>query len=56
VEYLLVAQDERHVTQHIRQTDGRWRLADIRGADGRVELSSVGCVLTLSDVYERVEM
>lgn len=55
-EYLLVAQDEYHVVQYVRQQDGRWLLSDIRGADGRVELSSVGCVLTLSDVYERVDM
>lgn len=55
-EYLLVAQDEYHVVQYVRQRDGRWLLADIRGAEGSVELTSVGCVLTLSDVYERVEM
>ncbi|HEX8501105.1 MAG TPA: Uma2 family endonuclease [Pyrinomonadaceae bacterium] len=55
-EYLLIAQDEYHVAQHIRQTDGRWLLSDIRGAESRVELPSVGCVLTLSDIYERVEM
>ena len=55
-EYLLVEQNEYHVVQYVRQHDGRWLLADIRGADGRVELPSVECVLTLSDVYERVEM
>jgi len=41
---------------YVRQQDGRWLLADIRGAEGRVELLSVECVLALSDVYERVEM
>jgi Uma2 family endonuclease len=55
-EYLLVAQDEYHVAQHTKQTDGRWLLADIRGAEGRVELPSVGCVLSLADIYEKVEM
>ena len=55
-EYLLVAQDERHVAQHTRQADGHWLLADIRGAEGRVELPSVGCVLSLADVYEKVEV
>ena len=55
-EYLFIAQNEYHVAQHIKQADGRWLLADIRGADGRAELSSGGCVLALSDVYERVEM
>jgi Uma2 family endonuclease len=55
-EYLLVEQDEYHVVQYVRQRDGRWLLADIRGAEASVELSSVGCVLKLADVYERVEM
>jgi Uma2 family endonuclease len=55
-EYLLVEQNEYHVVQYVRQQDGRWMLADIGGVEARVELSSVGCVLTLADVYERVEM
>ncbi|MET0623567.1 MAG: Uma2 family endonuclease [Pyrinomonadaceae bacterium] len=55
-EYILIAQDEYHVAQHTKQPDGRWLLADIRGAEGRVELTSVECVLSLADVYERVEM
>lgn len=53
-EYLLISQDEYHVTQHVKQTDGRWLLTDIRGREGRVELASVQCVLVLNEVYERV--
>jgi Uma2 family endonuclease len=53
-EYLLVAQDEHYIAQHIRQPDGRWLLADIRGLESRIELASVGCVLALSEVYDRV--
>jgi Uma2 family endonuclease len=55
-EYLLVAQGEYHIAQHTKQADGRWLLADIRGANGRVELPSVGCDLSLLDVYQKVEM
>ncbi len=55
-EYLLVAQDEYHIAQHTKQSDGRWLLADIRGQEGRVDLPSVGCALSLSDVYERVKI
>lgn len=54
--YLLVEQDAYHVVQYVRQPDGRWLLANIRGAEGRVELASVGCAVRLADVYERVEM
>ena len=53
-EYLLVSQDEYHVTQYVKQPDGRWLLTDIRGRESRVELASVQCVLALSEVYERV--
>lgn len=56
VEYLLVSQNTHHVTQYVKQPDGRWLLADIRGAEGRVELSSVGCALTMTEIYEKVEM
>lgn len=56
LEYLLVSQDDYHVTQYVKQQDGRWLLADIRGAEGRVELRSVGCALTTAEIYDRVEL
>jgi Uma2 family endonuclease len=55
-EYLLVSQDEHHVTLHTKQTDGRWLAAEARGANESVELSSVGCAVGLREIYERVEM
>ncbi|HEX5708013.1 MAG TPA: Uma2 family endonuclease [Pyrinomonadaceae bacterium] len=55
-EYFLVSQDERHVTRHARQPDGRWLASDVSGPDDSVELSSVGCVLRLREIYERVEV
>ena len=53
-EYLLVSQDEYRVEHNAKQMDGRWLLTDIRGREGRVELVSVGCVLALSEIYDRV--
>ena len=55
-EYLLVAQDKCHVTQYVKQPDGRWLLADIRDLEGRVELASVPCTFALSEVYDRVSL
>jgi Uma2 family endonuclease len=55
-EYLLVSQDEHHVTQHVKRDDGRWLLTDVRSLEGKLELSSVGCVLTLTEVYDRVSL
>jgi Uma2 family endonuclease len=54
-EYLLIAQDRRRVELFSRQTDGRWILSQLSGADAEVELASVGCRLALADVYDRVE-
>lgn len=55
-EYIIVSQDKYHVTQYVKQADGRWLLSDIRGTDGVVELASVGCVLDLKEIYERVTL
>jgi Uma2 family endonuclease len=53
-EYVIVSQDEYHVTQYVKQEDGRRLLSDIRGKDASVELTSVGCTLAMSEIYERV--
>ena len=53
-EYLLAAQDDYHVAQHVRRPDGRWLLADIRGPESRVELESVGCTLSAKEIYDGV--
>jgi Uma2 family endonuclease len=55
-EYLLIAQDEHRVEQYTRQPDGRWLLTDIRGLEGVVELTSVGCALRVAEVYERIDL
>ena len=49
----MVAQNERRVEQFTRQSDGSWRLVETVG-EGEVRLNSVGCVLTLADVYSKV--
>lgn len=54
-EYVLVAQDERHVMRYVRQPDHRWLLEEFRNHDDTVELPSVACRLSLADVYENVE-
>jgi Uma2 family endonuclease len=54
-EYVLVAQDERKVEQYVKQPDGRWLITDIVSAEARVELVSVGCTLTLKNIYEDIE-
>jgi Uma2 family endonuclease len=54
MEYLLVAQDAPHVTQYVRQSDG-WARFDYGDLASTVNLSSVQCLLPLSEVYDGVD-
>ena len=53
-EYLLVSQEEPHITQFIRQED-HWLRKDFGDLQASVELPSIGCQLALSDVYDGIE-
>ena len=53
--YVLIAQGLPHIELFARGTDGRWMLSEAQGlAQGHLELEALGCVLELSEVYERV--
>ena len=52
-EYLLVAQDHRHVVHYVRQAENRWLLSEYRDAD-TFELPNIECCLSLADVYDKV--
>jgi Uma2 family endonuclease len=56
VEYLLVAQEEYRVEQYVRQVDGRWLLSDVRSLESTIEMKSIGCSLTLRDIYNRISI
>ena len=53
-EYVLVAQDEYSIEQHVKQPDRRWLLSDHRSLDDMVELASVQCALALREVYAKI--
>ncbi len=55
-EYLLVAQHRPHITHYAKQADGVWSYAEINDLDGSLQLRSVDVTLTLSDVYQDVEL
>jgi Uma2 family endonuclease len=55
-EYLLVAQERVHVDLFTRGEDGRWVLSEAGKLEDTVELRSIGCRLTLREVYERVDL
>jgi Uma2 family endonuclease len=54
-EYLLVAQDRPHLAHYVRQADSSWLLSEVEGRAGTMVLPSVGCSLSLSEVYAKVE-
>ena len=53
-EHLLVAQDEIRLEQYVKSANRQWLLSEYRELDEFVELTSIGCELRLSDVYDRI--
>jgi Uma2 family endonuclease len=53
-EYVLIAQDSYRIEHYVRQENGPWLFNDAVGADATLELASIGCTLSLADVYEKV--
>ncbi len=54
-EYLLVSSDRIQVDLYTRQADGRFLLTSASDLAETLELQSVGCRVTLSALYEKVE-
>jgi Uma2 family endonuclease len=55
-EYVLISQDRARVERFTRQAEGdEWLFAEVSDLESAVVLSSVGCTLRLSDIYERVQ-
>jgi Uma2 family endonuclease len=54
-EYLLVAQDHPLIEHYVRQSSDTWLFADANEMSARLTLTSINAVLTLADVYEKVD-
>jgi Uma2 family endonuclease len=54
-EYVLVWQEKKRVARYTRLDDNSWVLTDFIGDDSQIELVSIGCVLSMADIYEKVE-
>ena len=55
LDYVLVAQDEYRVEHFTRQEEG-WFLRVYVGLEASVTLPSLGCTLTLSDIYKKINL
>ena len=54
-EYILISQDQHRIEHYTRQESGVWLLSEAIGLETQITLRSIDCVLTLEDVYEKVE-
>ena len=54
-DYVLVSTDCPLVELFQRQGDGFWLYSAVAGLDARATLPSIGCALSLADIYDRVE-
>jgi Uma2 family endonuclease len=54
-EYLLISQDSKKAIRYTKQADGSWILMDFIGDATEIELVSIECVLTMDDIYDKVE-
>ena len=53
-DYVLVSARDMRVEHHHLRDDGVWTYLDHRAPESIVELASVGCELTIAEIYERV--
>jgi Uma2 family endonuclease len=53
-EYVLVSQEEPHVEQYLRQESGAWLLVETNESLAPVQLTSIGCEVTLAEIYDKV--
>lgn len=52
-EYWLVAQDQPRIERYVRQGEA-WLFTEAEGLDAVVDVETLGCVLSLSEVYRKV--
>lgn len=55
-EYLLVAQDRIRVEHYLRQPSDQWLMSEADKPQDTIELVSVGCVPTLTEVYAKADV
>lgn len=54
-EYILVSQSEARIEKYVRHGDGFWLLSEAVGSDSEIEFSSIECLISLSDVYDKID-
>jgi Uma2 family endonuclease len=55
-EYVLISQDEARIERFVRQVGGDWLMSEAAGISSAIKLTTIGCELKLSEVYDKVEL
>jgi Uma2 family endonuclease len=55
-DYVLVSQQQMKIEHATRRPDDTWVLRDVTEPDAQISLPSIGCTLTLRDIYRRVRL
>ena len=55
-DYILVAQDKIHVEHYVRQSDRSWLFSGYKSAKDKFQIDSIGCEVSVAEIYEKVEM
>ena len=55
-EYILIAQDRRHIERYARHEGNQWILTEALGPQASLYIAALAATLDLADVYEQVEM
>lgn len=53
-EYILVSQNLPRVEKYVRHGE-HWLLTEVDGLDASLDIESLGCTVSLADIYDRVE-
>ena len=54
-DYILISQSEPRIEHYSREASGKWVRTVARGLEAVLEIPSIGCVLQLRDIYDRVD-
>jgi Uma2 family endonuclease len=55
IEYLMIEQDEPHVEHWTRQRENHWDFVEFDGLTQSLHLTSIGCTLPLTEVYDKID-
>ena len=53
-EYVIISQDTARIQRYLKQDDFNWLYTDLIGLNQQLSLTSIDCILDLSEVFRRI--